>query len=311
MSVIFTRWNVPRSGILACLPVLFACTAGNDGGADNNTAVACTAPAAVDTLPSALSEASGIAVSFGHLGILWAHNDSESPALFAIDTLGRVVARIALDAATRAPADWEDIAIADCGGRDCLYIADIGDNYHVRDALRILRLPEPDPGRDTSFTPTAFPVRYPDGAHDAEALFVLPGERIHVITKGRDTAAALYRYPGELRNEVVTLERVQSLSDGVLQLPDMITGASATRDGRFVAVRTYHYLRLMEWRDDSLVPTSADTVPLQAAHEFQGEGVGMGDSGDLFLVGERGFDGRPAPYSRMRCTLPRGTIPAP
>ena len=62
-------------------------------------------------------------------------------------------------------------------------------------------------------TPVALPFRYPDGRHNAEALFVDPGSgRIYVLTKTMSPGTepcALYRFPLPLRpGQRVTLEKV-------------------------------------------------------------------------------------------------------
>lgn len=258
----------------------------------------------VATLPHDLDEASAIAWSHARPGLLWANNDSNNPdILFALDTLGRAVSRVRL--ATRfSDRDLEDIAVAQCGDRDCLYIADIGDNYARRPFLRILRFEEPASPADSVASPHVFPFRYPDGGHDAEAMFVLPGERIFVITKGRNAPVALFRYPGALRPDTVTLEHVQNLSPGLAQFPDMVTGASASPDGRLIAVRTYAWLRLFALSDDGrLVPDPPTAISLAAAREAQGEGITIDDRGHVFLVSERGPNGAPAPIWKLRCQV--------
>ena len=75
-------------------------------------------------------------------------------------------------------------------------------------------------------------MRLPDGPRDIEALLVLPGERVLVVTKGRNDPVTVYRYPGALRPDTVTLEEVQRLSDGPRILPRQVTGGAVSRRGR-------------------------------------------------------------------------------
>jgi hypothetical protein len=258
----------------------------------------------VDTLPSELREASGIAASRTHPGILWAHNDGgNDPALFALDTLGRIHGRARIRA-TLPQIDPEDVAIARCDTLDCVYLADIGDNYASRDAVRILRFPEPLPDSQSVVpTPDVFPFRYPDGPHDAEAIFVLPGERVFVVTKGRNAAVAVFAYPGPLRSDTVTLLHMQDLSDGLVQIPAMVTGAAASPDGSTILLRTYSWVRAWTLADgDSLRPLRPDSLSLDATREFQGEGVAVTASGTVWLVAEQGFDTVPPPLTRISCT---------
>jgi hypothetical protein len=291
--------NSIRSTPLVLL--LIACTSDSRGDT-GNAALSCAAPEHIAALPAAIREASGIAPARNAPGHFWVHNDSEGePALYALDARGAVVARVSVPSVEQF--DWEDIATAACGEENCVYVADIGDNFHRRTDIAILRFAEP-PLRDGEVANVErFPVQYPDGPHDAEAVFVLPDGRLFIVTKGRDTAAAVYRYPGTLRPGLVTLERVQQLTAGIVQMPDMVTGAASAPDGATVAIRTYSAVRLYHMDGDSL--TSIGSARLSPAGEPQGEGIALGADGDMFLVSEMGPMRGAAPLTRIRCRMPR------
>lgn len=253
-------------------------------------------------LPGALQETSGVAVSRRSSGVLWTHND-EGSELFSLDADGLVLGRFTMSEAARDP---EDLASADCAGETCLYLADTGDNAERRgdgDA-RILRVREPeDPTESGPLEADAFPVRLPDGPRDTEAIFVLPGERVYLLTKGRSDPVTVYRYPGELRGEVVTLEEVQVLTGGPQQLLDQVTGASASSDGSLVGVRTYRALRFYEVEAGHLVPLEGGLVNLRPLEEIQGEGLALGPDGAVWLTSEGGPLGGPAALNALRCRL--------
>lgn len=130
-----------------------------------------------------LGEASGITASRRTPGLLWAHNDSGDPAVYALDLSGSIKHRVLLAGA--AVDDWEDIAIAACPGGSCLYVADIGDNGARRRRITIYRVPEPELSDKATQPVEAFHATYPDGSHDAEALFVLPSGDLFIVTKNR------------------------------------------------------------------------------------------------------------------------------
>lgn len=68
-------------------------------------------------------------------GLLWTHNDSGSPSLFALDTLtGNIVAEYLLPGVNNT--DWEDMS----QDEGYFYIGDFGNNGGNRDSLTILRV---------------------------------------------------------------------------------------------------------------------------------------------------------------------------
>lgn len=264
--------------------------------------VECLDAVRIADLPHSLGEASGLAVSRRDPGVIWAHNDSEGSAtLYALDRSGHMLAEIALPGAG-PQFDWEDIAAGPCPDGVCLYIADIGDNLHDRDDRAILRLAEPAFEASSAAGLERFPIRYPDGPLDAEALFVTPDTSVFIITKGRRQGISLYRYPPPLRpDERVTLEHVQQLSEGVAQVPDLVTAADASIDGARVAVRTYSYLTLFRFDGDTLVPSFEPGFDLTMLAEPQGEAVAFAGGDTLLLATEAG-PVRSQPFlSAVRC----------
>ena len=132
---------------------------------------------------------------------------------------------------------------------------------------------------------------------------MLPDERIYLITKGRSGPVTLYRFPLPLDTAGSNpLQAVQQLTPGLVQLPDMVTGAAATPDGRVVAVRTYSALQLYRLQNDQLTPlTNVSGFDLQPLREPQGEGIDIRADGTIFLVSEKGLEAGPAPISRVQC----------
>lgn len=257
-------------------------------------------------LSRALSETSGVAVGRRNPDLLWTHNDGDSD-LFALDRQGRVVARYDVPVRMR---DWEDLEIAACeSGGWCLYLADTGDNGERRSAgsVRIVRVTEPDvgddPGRGGTLDADVFPIRLPDGPRDVEALFVLQGEAPYLVSKGASDAVTVYRYPGPLRPDTVTLEPVQRLSEGPRRLLDRVTAASSSPDGRWVAIRTYQALEFYRAAGDTLARVDGGLANLRTLAEIQGEGVAIGPEGLIALTSEGGPLGGPPSMRLLRCRL--------
>lgn len=263
-------------------------------------------------LPEGLNESSGVAWSRSSPGVLFSHNDGGHEAtLYALDTAGALLGEISLEGAQNR--DWEDMAIGTCGTGTCVYLADVGDNAGARDRIILYRTREPEillgsPGTvettlGASQTAEAFPMVLPDGPRDMEALFVLPGEEVFFVSKGRHQRVTLYRYPPPLRTgETVTLEAIQSFSQDRLPTPRQVTGADASADGRTVAIRSYESLTFYTWKDDQLVPMEGGRVYLRTLDEAQGEAVALGPGGKVALTSEKALRRR-ASLSILQCRV--------
>lgn len=240
----------------------------------------------------------------------------------AVDGDGRMVASARPTEARSV--DWEALERADCrDGGSCLWVADTGDNRERRSDPILYRMMEPALEATAAVGAQTFPIRLPDGPRDVEALFVLPGEAVHLVTKGRNHPATVYRYPPPLRpGKRVTLERVQSLGEAPRRLPRQVTGAATSPDGRMVAVRTYETLRFYRVRsgpgphpedaprraDEAelpagllLAPVPGGEVNLRPLREAQGEAVGWAPDGRIVLTSEAGPGGRRGGLRTLRC----------
>jgi len=279
------------------------------GGCSWNAAgsTGCRAVLAPSPLPEGLDESSGVAWSRTLPGVIWTHNDGGDPVLYALDPDGGLVARVPF----RAPRIWdvEDLAVGDCPEGSCVYLADTGDNQEVRPQIQILRLPEtPSLTTGDTLTAEAFPVVLPDGPRDIEALFVLPGGEVYLVSKGRSDPQTLYRYPPPLRpGTVVTLEAVQDLTDRDMPIPAQITGADATSDGKTVVIRSYDALTFYRVEGGVLAPMEGGRVSLRTLEEPQGEAVGFGPDGQLLLTTEAGNFGGVAALRVLQCDEPGGS----
>ena len=247
-------------------------------------------PTALPEIP----EASGLAMSRRTPGILWTHNDSgETTVLFAVDVAGGVRGRVRLPIRTR---DWEDISAARCPSGDCLYLADIGDNRLTGRRLEIYRVPEPSPDEAQTLRPEAFTVAYSDGAHNAEAAFVID-DTLFVIT--RDARGGLYRSKVPFSSSTeLTLERI-----GELGLAS-VTDAEASPDAAWVVARTSS--EAIVYRATDLIRAIANPalrIPIDGLQEPQGEGVAFDPGGMLYLASEGPSETRAGRIMGLRCNM--------
>jgi hypothetical protein len=199
-----------------------------------------------------LRESSGVAVSRAHPGVLWTHNDSgDGPYLYATDLRGRDRGFLLVPGADAV--DWEDMALGPCPTRagSCVYLADTGDNLESRPSVTVYAVPEPDPPTGpgdtlrTTAAPAVLRLRYPDGSHDVEAIYVSPqGGALYLVSKGRSGSIGVYR----VARAQWTAPKAGIVEAARLQILDIrpdagagrwITGAAIRPDGQLVAIRTY------------------------------------------------------------------------
>jgi hypothetical protein len=247
-------------------------------------------------------EASGLAPSRRTPEVLWTHNDSGEPLLYAVGTDGRLRGRIRVSGA--AVEDWEDVAVGTCPEGSCVFIGDIGDNGEERTSITIYRVPEPAPDAQSTDPAIALRLAYPDGRHDAEGLFVGPDGALFVITKGEGSPVSIYRVPSTASTSVARLERVATLS-GKAQKDERITDADATPDGQWIVLRTLESVEFH--RPSSLLAGKLDggvQVQVKKVGEPQGEGVAILTDGRVFLAGEGGGQKRGGTLALLSCKLP-------
>ena len=251
-----------------------------------------------------ITEASGLASSVRHAGVVWTHQDSgHDPQLFAVGTSGATVATVTLRGVEAV--DWESMAMTrDDAGRWMLAVGDIGDNAARRPEIRVLLVREPAELRDARLpVQRVLRLRYPKGAiSDAETLVADPRtRRLYVVTKGL-LGGDVYAVP-EQAWPGGTDAAAESRSWPLLHVArvdmSLVTDGTFLPDGRLV-LRNYGSLTLYDdpaTADGALTPLSTMVLPAQP----QGESVALGPGGTSLLVGSEG----------VRQPLMRVALPSP
>ena len=259
-------------------------------------------------LPSEARESSGLALSRRSPNLLWTHNDAgNDPVLIATDTTGRLVGQVTVSGARLV--DWEDLQAGPCKAGTCLFVGDIGDNDGTRASVTVYVVPEPamDGGSERTASARAIGLRYPDQPQDSEAFFVLPSGELFIVTKGRDGPITLYRGPSAAATgSTVELERVRELQGTPREREDRVTGASASPDGEWVAIRTYRTLHV--YRTADLIAgegAASHTADLSSLAQANGEGVVLTDDGTVWLSSEANKAGGPG-LVRLECAFGNG-----
>ncbi|MFC0036989.1 hypothetical protein [Actinomadura rayongensis] len=229
-----------------------------------------------------ITEASGLAVSARHPGVLYTHNDSGGqPVIYALGPDGRTRATLRLAGATAR--DWEAMATGrDERGRPCVFVADIGDNLGgAWPYVTVYRIPEPAELRSQTVRATAFRFKYEDGPRNAETMMIDPRtNRLYIASKL--FGASLYAAPPKLRTRGFnTLRKVGGA-------PAIATDGAFAPDGRSFVIRTYFGARLYTMKPDGKPGKSLGSLALPA--QKQGESITYTRDGTAVLVGSEGSD---------------------
>jgi hypothetical protein len=215
------------------------------------------------------SELSGLVRSRSQPDLLWSHDDSGAgPVLYGLRVDGRVAARPTVTGAQAE--DWEDIAAGPGqDGQPLLYVGDIGDNTARRAAIDVYRVPEP-PVRAAATAPAArLRLRYPDGAHDAEALLVDPVRAdLVIVTKVLGSARA-YRASARAPAGSQT-----TLRSGPAIGMSLVTAGDVSADGRIVVLRGYDRVGVWVRRGRERLTTTLRRAPCLSPTSLAGEGQG-------------------------------------
>jgi hypothetical protein len=251
----------------------------------------------------AISESSGLVASRQTPDAYWTHNDSGGgPFIYSFDSSGNSLGIFNVNGAQNR--DWEDIAVGPGpqSDRSYLYIGDIGDNDDARQDIVIYRVPEPaltaSTRKLTKKTPgttepaEAIRLRYPDGAHDAEALLVHPvSGHIYIVIKLVIADPAVYEAsPPFAPGKTITMTRI-----GTVHVPSLfggvITGGSVSPDGRHVALCDYfqgYELVLPSGSNDFNDIWKQKMVGFDLGKRKQGESIAYRNDGKALLATSEG-----------------------
>ena len=195
--------------------------------------------------------------------LYWTVNDSG-------DT-GRIFG-VGLDGQTQgvhefnAPVQDVEALARSADGR--LYVGDIGDNDAVRENITVYYFDNPSTdGGDGSYR--AWDFVYPDGPHDAEAMYLGQDGRLHIVTK--EESGGIYVAPEEpSASGVNELQRIGDASA-------FVTDAVALPDGA-IALRTYSSVEVLV--PDLLTPNARAALPFQP----QGETIALHPEDPAWVV---------------------------
>lgn len=232
-----------------------------------------------------INESSGVASSPSQTGVFYTHNDSgDSARFFRFSRSGKIDGTFSLKGAKAL--DWEDMAAAIVEGKGYLYFGDIGDNAEDRANVVVHRVAEPTAGGDQAISAfESYTIKYPDGPHNCEGMFVTTSGDIWVVTKNVGGNSKVFVLSKPKGNGTYVFRHVADLSVDTGGLGGKyVTGAAVSPDGKHVVVRTY--TAALEF----LVPAKFDDwskskpSSVRTALEIQGEAICYSKNGKSLVT---------------------------
>lgn len=242
-----------------------------------------------------LEEMSGLAFSKKHPDKFYTHTDSGGEAaVYVLDSLGNETGKIILEEVENR--DWEDIAVGPGPkGKSYVYVAEIGDNLGIYKSVKIYRFPEPESLEKTvTLKPDVLKFHYPDGAMDAESLFVDPVSGDLFVVSKRDKENTLFR----LNSNDFGKKRVVAKELGKLPFTSA-TAADISQDGSKIVIKNYFKIYYWERSQGESVAETLAKVPKELPYvpEPQGEAIGFQPDGKAFYtISEKRFKVHPVLY---------------
>lgn len=305
--------------LLSLLIAIFSIILGEKGFAQSPCELDYKTDVRVTLTDERIDESSGLVASRRDRGLFWTHNDSgDVGRVFGVDSSGetRSIGVLQADGKAFEPYDAEDIAFGPCAQSTdgCLFLADVGDNDKERPAVFVYHFPEPKIGESKIENFTTTEIRYPDGAHNVEALLIDPNSFVdkqgpmgYLVEKTEGPARVWrVRLSGgkEKAKQVATIEARRS---GILG--GLITGGDAAPDGSFLVLRTYESIVVLcaekSGRSSSKkfvnMFTSSKIRSIIPPDSVQAESVAVGLGGSIWYTSEN----TPAPLVAMKPSSPK------
>lgn len=243
----------------------------------------------------AMNETSGIAASHINKNIFYVHNDSgDTSRFFAITPNGDLKETFYYKKDTTQKhvdlLDCEDIAVGPGVEKDksYIYLGDIGDNSANRGFITVYRFEEPVVnGTKTvsSIKADAINLKYPDGAHDAEALMIDPVDKLLYIITKREDSVGVYTAPlNASLKEITVMQKRTNLHFSGLPLFKWITAGDISVDGNKILIKSYQKVYYWKRNKDEPVWKTLQRKPAELHYSIEKQGEAIG-----FTLNEKGY----------------------
>lgn len=189
-------------------------------------------------LPENIVENSGMAYSRETKQLYTIQDSGHEARIYVTSLDGILIKYIDLDVSNQ---DWEDISLGPCGqyfsDKQCLYVADIGDNTSEREYVEIHVLPEHFTGKFKTIR-----VKYNDGPTNAESMFVRANGDIYIINKNYDKKKhKIYLIKNGVAEFIRYLDITEPIGAADISFSDKRIVATTTDTGIFYLIKTKDY----------------------------------------------------------------------
>lgn len=211
-----------------------------------------SSPRQIGTLDTnVVDESSGMAVSRAYPNRIYHINDSGDGGYFYVsDYQGQNMQRVRVNGFN--PSDAEDLAYGSYGGRNYLILGDIGDNGESRSSITLVVVDEQASFGTSVNAAFQITLRYPDGAHNAEAMALHPNGDLYILTK--ENPSRVYRLTAaqwqNTSGQIQTLQFVGQFGLAGQTGSSNITALDISPDGNRLLVLTYNGALELEARLD-------------------------------------------------------------
>jgi hypothetical protein len=243
-----------------------------------------------------INELSGLVVSSKSDNLMWVHNDSgDKSYVYLINKEGRKLTTINYGKQVK---DCEDIALyTPKNQKPQIFVGDIGDNKSKREYISLYKFDEPNADnikKDIEIKNVEeIKLKYPDGARDAECLFIDPIDKnIYIISK-REDSVKVYSAPiNTATNQITTLKKEATLFFAGFVHVKWITAGDISRDGKQILLKSYG--NIFYWKRNAN-ETFVDAIKkpfkiIPYKPEPQGEAIGFTKDGKKYYTISEGSE---------------------
>ena len=259
---------------------------------------------------TAITEASGLAISASNPDSMWIINDSGgTPDIHLVNTDGTYCGKVTVQDARNI--DWEDLASFSLDGKNYLLVADTGDNNSQRKSLTLYIILEPtlpEKGKILDVTvPPAWQIhfQFEGGPRDCESVAVDSKTGKILLLSKRTQPPEVYELPlgppekPDIQTARMIGKTLVKSMDGRIPFRDQPTGLDITADNSLAAVVTYHGVFLFPHQSDESWATTFSRTPTALPPHLLGQAESIAFSKDgksIYLVSE----GKNSPIKRYK-----------